>query len=221
MADAARQRAGAVVREHVAVERIERRVVDVRREDALFEIVEDDDLDRAAEPAKRLLVELGPDPAARLPGEEADGLAAVAQGEDEEPRAPILPALRVADHGAVAVVDLRLLARCGEDDGVRIRQSRRVQRADEAADARVPGREAVAIDEVLPNGHRVAAAAERLDDHLAVRLARTRLGTSTGWRRPGIRARVGRHLYGRFCRRRPRVGGHLHGRFCRARSPPR
>ena len=43
IADATRQRDGAVVREHVAIERIERRVVDVRREHALFEVVEDDD----------------------------------------------------------------------------------------------------------------------------------------------------------------------------------
>ena len=42
IADAARQRDDAVVREHVAVERIERRIVDVGREDAFFEIVEDD-----------------------------------------------------------------------------------------------------------------------------------------------------------------------------------
>jgi len=54
MADAARQRDDTVVREDVTVERIEHRIVDVRREDAFLEIVEDDDLHRAAEPAKRL-----------------------------------------------------------------------------------------------------------------------------------------------------------------------
>jgi hypothetical protein len=40
VADATRQRDGAVMREHVAIERIERRIVDVRREDAFFQIVE-------------------------------------------------------------------------------------------------------------------------------------------------------------------------------------
>ena len=40
IADTARQGDGAVVGEHVAVERIERRVVDVRGEDALLEIVD-------------------------------------------------------------------------------------------------------------------------------------------------------------------------------------
>ena len=48
IADAARERDDAVVREHVAIERIERGVVDVGREDALFQIVEDDDADGAA-----------------------------------------------------------------------------------------------------------------------------------------------------------------------------
>ncbi len=56
IADATRQGHDAVVREHVAEERIERGVVDVGREDALAEVVEHDDLDRAAQPAKRPLV---------------------------------------------------------------------------------------------------------------------------------------------------------------------
>jgi hypothetical protein len=63
------------VREHVAVQRIERRIVDIRREDAFFEIIEDDDADRAAEPSKGALVELGPDLRARLPHEQTHGLA--------------------------------------------------------------------------------------------------------------------------------------------------
>ena len=42
IADATRQRDDAVVREDVAIERIERRIVDVRREHALFEIIEHD-----------------------------------------------------------------------------------------------------------------------------------------------------------------------------------
>ena len=61
VADAARQGDDAVVSQHVAVERIERRVVDVRGEHALLEVVEDDDPYGAAQPPKRPLVELGPD----------------------------------------------------------------------------------------------------------------------------------------------------------------
>src|SRR5439155_26021308 len=135
--DPAGQRDDAGVREHVAIERIERRVIDVGGEDALLKIVEDDGLRDAAEATKRPLVELRPDPAARRPGEEADGLAAVAERQDEEARAPVLAALRMADHRAVAVVDLRLLARRGEDHRVRVRRRRRPQRPDETPDAGV------------------------------------------------------------------------------------
>ena len=108
IADAARQRDDAVVREHVAVERIERGIVDVRGEDAFFEIVEDDDAHRAAEPTKRALVELGPDLRARLPHQQPHRFARVAERQDEEPRAAIFARLGVADHRAVAVIDLAL-----------------------------------------------------------------------------------------------------------------
>src|SRR5205823_6475656 len=114
MADAAWERDDAVVREDVAVERVERRVVDVGREHPLLEIVEDDGLRHAAEPAKRLLVELRPDPRTRLPGQEPDRLAAVAEGENEEARAAVLAGLRMADHRAVAVsVDTSLAGFAG------------------------------------------------------------------------------------------------------------
>jgi hypothetical protein len=51
---------GTVVGEQIAIERVQRGIVDVRLEDTLAEIVEDDDLDRPAQPAKRFLVQLGP-----------------------------------------------------------------------------------------------------------------------------------------------------------------
>jgi hypothetical protein len=62
------------VREHVVVQGIERGIVDVRGEDAFFEIVEDDDAHGAAEPTKGPLVELGPDLRARLPHQQAHRL---------------------------------------------------------------------------------------------------------------------------------------------------
>ena len=43
IADAARQGDHAVMGEHVAIERIQRRVVDVRREHAFAQVIEDDD----------------------------------------------------------------------------------------------------------------------------------------------------------------------------------
>ena len=94
--------------QHVAVERIERRVVDVRGEDALLEVVEDDDAYGASQPAKRPLVQLGPDLRARPVDQQPDGLARVAQGEDEEPCPPVLAGVRVTDHRSLPVVDLCL-----------------------------------------------------------------------------------------------------------------
>src|SRR5262245_17143528 len=62
--DATGQSDDAVVREHVWIQRIQRRIVDVGREHALFEIIEDDHADTAAEPTEGAFMELRPDPRA-------------------------------------------------------------------------------------------------------------------------------------------------------------
>ena len=98
------------------------------REDAFFEIVEDDDADRAAEPTKRALVELGPDLRARLPHQQPDRFARVAERQDEEPRAPVLARLRMAHHRAVAVIDLAFFARRGGDHDARLGRGRPAER---------------------------------------------------------------------------------------------
>ena len=112
--------------------------------------------------------------------------------------------------GPVAVVDLPFLARRGDDHGVRLGRALAAQLDHEAPHAGVPGREAVLIDEVLPDRHGVAAAAEGELDQLAVRLA------GAGGRAPGSGGggRVGRPAQ---ARRDPgaEVGGHLTGRICR------
>ena len=54
------------------------------------EIVEDDDLHRAAQSTKRPLVQLGPDLRARPPRQQPHALARVAQREHEEARAAVL-----------------------------------------------------------------------------------------------------------------------------------
>ena len=65
IADATRQRDDAVVGQHVAIERIEGRIVDVGREHALFQVVEHDHFHRAAEATEGALVQLTPDRGAR------------------------------------------------------------------------------------------------------------------------------------------------------------
>ena len=94
IADAARQRDDAVVGEHVAIERIERGIVDVRREHAFAQVVEDDDRDRAAQSTKRPLVQLGPDLRARSPHQQPHRLARAAQRQDKEAHAAVLARCR-------------------------------------------------------------------------------------------------------------------------------
>ena len=70
------------------------------------------------------------------------------------------------------------------------------------------------IDQVLPDGHGVVPAAQRLDNQLAVRLTRTRAWRSAGAQR-GRGGGGHRPRGGRVCG--VRVGGHhrRNGRFCR------
>ena len=61
ISDAAGQGDHAVVGEHIAIERIERGIVDVRSEHAFAQIVEHHDAHAAAQPAERFLMQFGPD----------------------------------------------------------------------------------------------------------------------------------------------------------------
>ena len=101
------KRCDAVVLQHVTVQRIERGLVNVGREHALAQIIEHHHASDSTEPAKRLLMQLGPDARAGTEHQEANGFPAVSQRQDEQPRAPILARLRVAHHRAGAIIDLR------------------------------------------------------------------------------------------------------------------
>jgi len=206
---------GAVMRQHVAIKRIERGVVDIRSEYAFFQVVEHHDFGGAAQPAKRSLMQLRPDARTRLEGEQPDAFAAAAEREHKHPRAPVLSGVRVASHGALAVVDLRLFPRGGLNDGARFRRLLSAQFANVAPHRLVSAAEAVHVHQFLPDGHGIAALRQRGLDELAVRLA----GADGGGRSRIPGAGVGGHPggTGRFCRRR--VGGHLVGRFCRPPAP--
>jgi hypothetical protein len=198
ISDAARQSDDAVVCEHVAVERIQRGIVDVRDEHAFAQVVEHHHVSNPAEPAKRSLMQFHPDARTGAKGEQAYRLAAVAERQHEQPRALIAAAGRVADHRAAAVVHLRLFAGRRLDHHTGFRRPRTTELAYEALDALVGATEAVIVHQVLPDGLGVAALAEPDLDHLPVGLAGAGRGTTT--RRC---VRVGGHLNGRFCRRLP------------------
>ena len=76
---------------------------------------------RVEPPSRGLLVELGPDPRAGAEGQQAYGLAAIAERHHEQPRASVLAALRVANHRTLAIINLRFLPRGGDDDRTGLR----------------------------------------------------------------------------------------------------
>jgi hypothetical protein len=152
--DAARQRHGAVVREHVAIERIDRRVVHVRQQDTLFEIVEHDYAQRAAQTTESFLVKLGPDARTRAENQQPDRLSAVAEGHHEEPCPPV-PTRRVAHHRARPVIHLPFLSRRRHNHRARLGLARAPQLLHEAPYARIRARVAVLVDQALPDRHRV------------------------------------------------------------------
>jgi hypothetical protein len=61
IADATRHSDRAVMSEHVAIQRIERRIVDVRLENAFTQVVGHHDLHSTTEFAKSAFMQLGPD----------------------------------------------------------------------------------------------------------------------------------------------------------------
>ncbi len=201
---AAGQSHNAVVFQHVAVQRIERGIVDVGREHALAQIIEHHHPSRAAQSAKRLLVQLGPDPGTGSEYQQANGFPAVPQGHHEQPRAPVLAGLRVAHHGAGAVIDLAFFAGRGDDYHAGFRRGSAAQLAHETLDRSVARRKALGVHQVLIDSHRVTAFRQRGFDDLPVRFA------GAGRRAP---ARPPSRFHGRVFA--PWVGGHLYGRFCR------
>src|SRR5579863_10260238 len=108
--DATGQRDGAVVLQDIAVERVESGIVDVRGKNTFAQVVQHDGAGDATQAAEGFLVQLGPDLGTGLEGQEADGFAAVAERENEQPWSAVLARARVAHHRAGAVIDLALFS---------------------------------------------------------------------------------------------------------------
>ena len=98
----------AVVGQHVPVDGVQFRFVQVGLEHALLEVVEDHVGRRPAEVAKGLFVQLGPGLLRRVPDHAPETAARVAQGHDEQARPAVTVAAGDARQRALAVVDLRL-----------------------------------------------------------------------------------------------------------------
>src|ERR1019366_4443870 len=110
-------------------------IVNIGREHTLFKVVGNHDFGRAAQPPKGPLMQFGPCAGARMEAEKPDALAAEAERQHEKTRAAVLAGLRIADHGAGAVIDLRLFTRRGLDDAARFRRLSAAQFAGVTLDA--------------------------------------------------------------------------------------
>jgi hypothetical protein len=112
---------------------------------------------RTAQPAKGLLVQLGPHPRTRTEDQQTYRLATAAQRQNKQPRAPVLAAVGIAHHRPCAEINLAFFTRFRLDDHPRFRRYCSAQLAHESLDTLIAACKPVAIDQILPDTHRVAA----------------------------------------------------------------
>ena len=209
IADPARQRDHAVVREHVAIERIEGGIVDVGLEHALLQIVEHDDLGHPPSRRKAFSCSSAQIRVLDRQHQQAHRLAAIAERQDEEPRAA--STCRSLGHAPSGppVVDLRLFAGCREDDARR----RDVARPRSLRTKRLTPhsrRETVVRSRSCQIAMALRAATERQVDCSRYGSQALGGGLASWAARLARRRKVGGHLYGRFCRRAaPLPGTHI------------
>ena len=247
--DPARQGDHAIVGEDVAIEWIQSGIVDVGDEHAFAQVIEHDDTGTTTQSAKRFLVQLGPDTRAGAESQQAYCLTAIAEGQHEQSGASIFAGLRIADHGAGAVIDLGLFSWRGKDYRTRLQGLVSAKLANETFDRLIATAKPTLGHQILPDGHGIAIAAQAEFDRIPERFAETggpsRLRIFRS-RVAQLHAKPGGHLIliGRFCGFcfcfslrgkvfgvgvgvgvgvgrfcRVRPGGHLVGRFCRRRRP--
>ena len=99
----------AVVREHIRVEPVEFRLVDVRGDHALLEIIENAITAGAPKIPPGLLVQPGPDLGTGLPHHLAERATGIAQRHDKQAWSPIAASGAVPGQGPFPVVHLCLL----------------------------------------------------------------------------------------------------------------
>lgn len=201
-----------VMLEHRLIEPVDLGFVQVGRDDAFPEIVQDDIADSAAEVAEGVLVELGPDLLAGFPDHAPETAPRISKRHDEQPRAPVPAGPRIAGQCAFAIVDLRFFAR-GKLKTVELLGINVAQGANETLDALVAGGESELVDQILIDRLRVAPQADLLLDPFAMRFA-CRAGEIERCDRTGIGGcrwsrQWGSLRFGGF-----RAGGHRGGVCC-------
>ena len=116
-------------------------------------------------------MQLGPDSRTGTEHEQPHRFPAVAQCQNEQPRAPVLAGVGIADHRSSPVIDLALLTCLGPDDNTRFGSSVATQLAHIAFHALISAPEPVHVDQVLPDAHGVSAASQFQLDQFPVGLA--------------------------------------------------
>src|SRR5271154_2409821 len=155
--DPARHRDSTVVSEHIPVERIQSGIVNIGREYSLFKVVGNHNSGRAPKAAECLLMQFRPDARTGLEAEKSYAFAAKAERQYEQTRASVLAGLRIANHRAAAVINLRLFARRSLDDAACFRRLSSPQPAGIALDTLIGAGEAMPVHQVLPDGHGIPA----------------------------------------------------------------
>src|SRR5690606_10430800 len=180
VADPARVGDDAVVREHRRVHGVELRLIEIRANDALLEVVEDNVCHGAAECPEGLFMKARPCLLVRLPDDLPEALAGVLQRHHEQVRAAVL-AVRLQRQRAEPEVHLRLLA--GQAlEHVEALGLTHLQAPHEALDRVVAVLEPEPVDEVLVDRLSVAPELDLLLDPGAVRLAGgTRMPRRSRW----------------------------------------
>src|SRR5216683_1176430 len=139
--------------QNISIQWIECGVIYVWLQHSLAQVVMHDHARSTSQSPEGPLMKLRPPLGARRPAEKANRFAAVAQSEDEQPRAAVLPGLRVADPRPFPVVDLSFLARRCLDHRPRLNLRGALQRPDEASNAMVAAAKLESVHQVLVNGH--------------------------------------------------------------------
>ena len=114
----------------------------------------------APEATKGFLVQFGPDARTGTESQEACRFAAATQRHHEQSGAPIFSALWVAGHRALAVIDLGLFSRRGEDHRTRLQWLVSAQLAHEAFDRLIAAVEPMLGHQVLPDRRGIATTAQ-------------------------------------------------------------
>jgi len=166
-----RQGHHAVVSQHILKQGIQRGIVIIRNDHTFTKVVQDDAPGTASKPAKRGLVQLGLDSGTGAEAEQPDRFTAVALRHHEQSRPSVLARLRMADHRSVSVVDLAFFSSLRLDDSHRSGTLGSTQLAHEALHGLIAARKTLIGNQILPDGHGIAATTQTQFDDLLIRCA--------------------------------------------------